>query len=68
MEDGEGEEYSQLEPAAVFTLEEGAVGDDEDVGGDIWEDAAILELLKRHVYSAGASVGEKDGIYRRALG
>ena len=27
-----------------------------------------MELLKRHVYPVGASVGEKDRIYRRALG
>ena len=34
IEDGEGEEYSHLEPAPVFTLH-GAVGDDEDGGEDI---------------------------------
>ena len=38
----------------VFTVPE-AVGD-EDVGGDIWSDEAVLELLRRHVYPRGARI------------
>ena len=59
LEDGDGEELSHLEPAAMFTLP-GAIGEDEDGDGE-----EISHLEPAAVFTLPGAIGDdEDGMQK----
>ena len=52
----------------MVLIVQGTVGDGEDGGGDVREDARVIDLLRRHVYPTHVSPTMWERIYRRGLG